>query len=130
MTADIIARLEAAERGSRELDGEIAKLFGWAVYKYADKRRPEGFALAWFPPENVYGKKEPPEFTTSLDAIAALTAEKLPGTSRSSFASGVEGMPCRACIWFVDGPESSGNAKTEPLARCIALLRALERIER
>jgi len=124
MTADLIARLEAAERGSRELDGEIATLIGWK----------EILAECWEAPDEACSLwHHPPTFTTSIDAIAALTAEKLPGWSVSSALSQSH---ARANVWRMSPisrgsfPPKHATAKTEPLARCIALLRALERIER
>lgn len=66
-----------------------------------------------------------PKLTQSLDAIAALTAELLPGWM---FEVGIHSDK-RASVYMEDG---NGNAygvdwcATEPLARCVALLRALE----
>ena len=155
MTADLIARLEAAERGSRELDGEIFEaVIGPLFPNGTDHFGNHQYAVLFgFKPyaiwDGAHGPRSIPHFTTSLDAIAALTAEKLPGWFVSSahmpeayrardqpaFEVHLIGNICERQFGFDEPPEMdhdtiSGAAQTEPLARCVALLRALERIER
>ncbi|WP_298700967.1 hypothetical protein [uncultured Brevundimonas sp.] len=81
MTADLsalIARLEAAEAGSRELDAAIPRALGWDVHN----ARRNGL---WVVPFGEYDTCDPDdmfelgEFTTSLDAALALAERVLPG---------------------------------------------------
>lgn len=60
----LIARVEAAEGPSRELDAEIARATGWTTY-------PVGW---WLAPDKT-SHTEPPRYSESLDAAAALVPE-------------------------------------------------------
>lgn len=92
---DLIAKLEAAESGSRELDVAIwDALGGWSV-------------------------NNPPSYTTSLDAALALAERVLPGWFLSLDTSGVH-----ARLWIGERPSFAGLAATAPLALCIAILKA------
>jgi hypothetical protein len=128
-TADLIARLEAAEHGSRELDARIMLMLrpelGVAPYTQPD--------IGFWRARGGYRTVEvrAPHYTTSLDAITTLIAEKLPGWSgtadivRSDRADGkfsAEVRPLAAEI----GEDVEGNGKTSVLAVCIAFLRAIE----
>lgn len=99
MTADLsalIARLEAAEVGSRELDGAVARLFGWHRVEPRFSRNKHG---GWIAPEDFIGlysdgspkldglhgttiHRNPPRLTQSLDAALAL-AERVHGEARA-----------------------------------------------
>lgn len=111
MTADLsalIARLEAAEAGSRELDlvvvravGEDARLLGW------------------------------PPYTTPLDAALALAERVLPGWAVEVSRINAGTSRCTANIWTPsqrEGQLGSGrvfvDAPTPALALVIATLRA------
>lgn len=127
MTADLIARLEAAERGSRELDAAVLRAARFKVI---------GGQRGWLWSDGkIIIKPGSSRVSRSIDAIAALTAEKLPGWSgtidivRSDRADGkfsAEIRPLGAEI----GEEMYCSGNKPALAFCIALLRALERIER
>ncbi|CAM2954927.1 hypothetical protein BDI01nite_22460 [Brevundimonas diminuta] len=127
MTADLsalIARLEAAEVGSRELDGAICAALGeqpeWATKNHAPTQpqlwtdgKPGLHAREWLCPR----------YTTSLDTGLAL-AERLPGWVWNMGND----TRCWAHLWndlpTYDGNPSMGRAATPALALCIAILRA------
>ena len=125
MTSELIERLEKAESGSRELDREMAELFGWQL------KMPHGFWLApkgWKPLSPMEGL---PYFTTSLDAIVSLIGEKLPGWTWAAGPRtyGEDWDLAWARIYpHRSQADGTGNkyAKTVPLALCIALLRAIQ----
>lgn len=101
MTTDLLTRLEAAKEGSRELDAEIGQFTG---DPYADAE------YYCYPP-----------YTTSLDAITGLIERELPGWTRLSCSDGW------ASIWMrKKGLVESIHAPTEPLALCIAFVKAKE----
>lgn len=87
---DLIRGLEEAEAGSASLDREIARAFGWHRVEPRHARNKHG---GWIAPEDFMGVysdgspvldslrgtsiwRDPPTFTTSLDAALAL-AERL-----------------------------------------------------
>lgn len=117
MTADLIARLESAEAWNRELDWSLAKML---AYPRADLW-PDVEIWPPFVPGSR-SDKSIPAFTTSLDAITALIAEKLPGWTWEASNDG------HAYLWSPDNDDAmvcGANAKTPSFALCIALLRAL-----
>lgn len=129
---DLIARLEAATEGNRELDCLIRE---WDDPRYTSGRRvmyygePTGEHVS----VDTGGWSESPAFTTSIDAAVALIERKLP----SANCIGVESYPDDdgATTWeaYVSRNRvneghwmKTGFAKTPALALCLALLRALE----
>ena len=64
---DLIARLQAAGEGSRELDAEIALAIGWREGHVGQER-------CWYDP-NDRMRALPERFTTSLDAALTLLPE-------------------------------------------------------
>lgn len=70
----LIEKLEGAEVGSRELDAEIARLFGWTQENIW--RDPTFRNGDWYGPDSYVPQRCPPTFSTSLDAALAL-AERL-----------------------------------------------------
>lgn len=130
---DLIARLEAAERGSGELSCAISRALVWKD-EWIDERRTElaPSGTYWFKPE--YADRAMSlhrDWTESLDAIAALTAEKLPdwdgycdiGPGLTQYKAGL-GSPGRG--WNAIRCDVVGFGKTEILSRCAALLIAIE----
>ena len=140
-TTDLIARLEAAEGGSFELDVEILVLLGWT---YSRRLSPHGY---WEPPAwwVATGNDPLPYPTTSLDAIVALIEEKLPGWTTDVHTA--DASPCTYPVhWRVESVRfddctagiyyqhpkmeerelGEGCGKTPVLALCIALLRAIK----
>jgi hypothetical protein len=90
----LLARVEAATRPDREIDGEIAQLCGWL-------KTP----LDW---TDNFGTKRnlPPPYTSSLDAIAALAETELPvwwwGGMRSTVSAlGEANLPGNALPRYV-----------------------------
>ncbi len=117
----LIARLEAAEAGSRELDVAIARSLGWGVH---NARR---FGL-WVVPFGEYDTCDPDdmfelgEFTTSLDAALALAERVLPGWSWEIYtAYQIKGLMKYGCNL---DEQDTAYAFTPALALCIAILRA------
>lgn len=120
---ELIARLEAAGEGSRELDYAIwSNLQGvtMTVLKIGG-----GFETTAYDGElldpNWLGA---PRLTTSLDAIVALIERKLSGArwevTTTGFKPGSSIVDARG-VW-----QAGSYAETAPLALCIALLRARE----
>ncbi len=110
----LIARLEAASEGSRELDRAIHLVF------FADFIKERGMVEdgdGWRDPG--YGAIAPPQdYTVSLDA--ALPGERI-----------VSIRKCDDALWLADALDERGHAhfgegKTEALARRIAALKARE----
>lgn len=88
---DLIERLEAATAGSRELDGLLARRFGWHRVEPRHASNKHG---GWIAPEDFIGVqadgrprldslhgttiyRDPPGLTTSLDAALALAERVL-----------------------------------------------------
>ncbi|GAA0768595.1 hypothetical protein [Brevundimonas olei] len=141
MTADLsalIARLEAAEVGSRDLDGEIEELFGLWRASFKEPEKADGrhcwSDLATWSGEGV--EHRAPDYTTSLDAALAL-AERVgcrPYMADFSIDGWSSWLLKTTTDIKVTDPEtgeelsgpyfSGGRAKTPAIALCIAILRA------
>ena len=122
--SDLIARLEAATEGSRELDYKIALTQGWTLQKMKGDRKPY-----WREPgetqyymRSTYG---PPHYTTSLDDAMTLVPEgcDVDLQTRKRYCS----------IYRWDDSRGYGvplgstcDAETPVLALCIAALKARE----
>lgn len=138
MTDELIARLEAAEEGSRELDyavAEVALADMEITYGRGDCRITVAEAFAHqrkhkiYSPEYVGRCISPdglPHYTTSLDA-------KLPWENIEEVAlhDVVEGEPLGTVweAWHRDantGKRTMGSGRTEVLARRVAALKARE----
>lgn len=127
--AELIARLEAAEVGSRELDAEI-----WAASV--------GYVLVSFDGAGWLYKMHPndmqrhertgyiPPYTTSLDAALVLAERVLPPETMWELNRKciIDGKKFYLCEFDVPewGPrvDTYGCARTPALALCIAILRA------
>lgn len=130
---DLIARLEAAESGSRELDALIADAFDPIPEQH------DGFSGRWpFAPGSPFCTKTAP-VTTSLDAALALAGRVLPGWAWSvngpdrlmmgdkASAYAVLAAPeTNGAVepWAVDREVHEGSGNTGPLALCLAILKA------
>lgn len=136
---DLIAKLEAATGGSRELDAELMALFyvqdsrfiGCTCDCCPGGRHPD---LVWVDPDTdkwVTTALAGYEFTTSLDAIVALIERKLPvwcivveSTPKLDHPSG--NKACARIMLMSGGGTARIAARTPPLALCVALLSALQ----
>lgn len=127
---ELSRRVSEAEGPSRELDGEIAKAFGWHAVQMPDMPR-GGVITTWVPPRGTSGTPNSfPRYTASLDTVAAFTAEKLPdwdgycdtGPNLTQYKAGM-GSPGRA----LNSPRCDiwATGKTECLARLAAALLAI-----
>ena len=107
MTAhsELVARLEGASEGSRELDAEIDVVF----------------PSPGTPPNYEWPRELVPAYSTSLDAALALASRVLPGWD---FIVGRTngGLTIHAQV----GPGEMQFGNTPALALCIAVLRAKE----
>ena len=128
-------RFERAKEGSDELDAALATALGW-TRKVERATFGQGRLLSydydkhlWTSPDGERYELEPPQASTSLDAIAALTEEVLPDCSvllatacdgRSICNLSRGGLGDSSTLWF-----DQAKAATEPLARCAALCRAM-----
>lgn len=131
----LIERLEAAEVGSRELDGLIHRLIFPDEMLMTDpgSAGPVKRAAVYQPVgslPDIHGQVVAEclpgvaRYTTSLDAALALAERVLPGSLTWRTESG--GTSFTAAFW--DDPEyepvGAGRAPTPALALCIAILRA------
>jgi len=132
MTADLsalIARLEAAKAGSRELDAEVLRALGYSYHL--------DFGCGWFSNPKHHGRlygNGQSSVTTSLDAALALAERVLPegrmiGIQQNRWSDLVE-QKRRAWAAYIEWHEDGENfeispvAPTPALALCIATLRA------
>lgn len=138
--ADLIARLEAAPEGSREMSDDYARALGWVYGRVSDiiagwnptfelpSDRITGWKLMWKPPSGRISTSAP-DFTRSVDAAlsAVPTGWKTfdviqqlePATWKWTIALPTKLIP-------VSGWRSeTGKAVTAPLALCVAILRAM-----
>lgn len=77
MSAELIEKLELADRGSSELDEDVARHFGWTSEPDMDATprslREEGkYWLYWTDSEGYGNGNAPYQFTLSLDAVLRL----------------------------------------------------------
>jgi hypothetical protein len=110
----LIARLEMATEGSRDLDDAIFDLLH--PPRIENVELPEGFGEG--PPHN-FGRWTP-EYTASLDAALRLVPEDTDwcvGVGSPGYAAGLGEIDD-------DGPKHVGRAATPALALCIAALHA------
>ena len=133
--SDLIARLEQASEGSRELDGDIAEIVQpqelqerQAAHLNMLRRcqNKKGYALVdrgrWERHSPTYGKWDAPRYTTSIEDALLLVplalgimwdVAKYPGESAAAYV-GQRDVPCR----------QFEVAKTPALALSIAALKA------
>lgn len=125
MTPGLIERLEKAEGGSRELDAEIARLFGGqAIARFGDWDCREDGTGIWRPL---------PRYSSSLDAALAL-AERVCPDHHSSVgnlpisddADYEEHHHFGALLYsrYTKPYDALGHGATRALAVCIAILKA------
>lgn len=112
---DLIERLEKATGPNFELEHQIAE----AVYPHLRGFRQPG-AAGWVGPG--WSRSAPPPYTASLGAITALIGEKLPDVNLKLYVQPEKTM---AELWYAEVHRA--EAKTAPLALCVALLRTLSR---
>lgn len=133
---ELIARLEGADGGDREVDCHL-----WAMAEGIDLEwqgtslvaGTEG-VIAWVDPGKLTrnfwsnrattGPGSIPAYTTSLDAIVALIERILPGVAGWSVA--LDTYDNSAALTDMAGETRGAVAKTLPLAACLAFLRALQ----
>lgn len=119
--ADLIAKVEAAEGGSRELDRLIAMTLAGATADYTPAGEFRGYYRGGF--WVSIGPIEP--VTVFVDAALALVERKLPGLQKSVVDLRPV-RPCEANIWhYGHFDDVHAKAATPALALCLALLRAL-----
>jgi len=111
---DLLARLQEAESGSRELDTLV-----WIAANPSLRIFDEEWPGVCIDTDGAPVIAE--SATTSLDAIVSLIGEKLPEITIELMVTVDQTI---AELWYSD--VHNGKAKTAPLALCIALLRALE----
>ena len=134
---ELIARLEAAKSGRKELDGIYATAVGWFRVQPRHTANRKG---GWISPEDFMGAdsdgrprldslhgtsiyRDPPSFTTSLSAISNHIERyaRDGGWAVGKRPSGVGW----ARVFRPSGPENYAEASSPALALCIAFLRAL-----
>lgn len=118
--AELIARLEAAEVGSRELDAYVeCASHGWNLV---------GWNAGWYLAEvggAVQQMSPPLPCTTSLDAALALAERVLPGC-RCIAERDHDGTGWACVRASEDSERFMTDAHTPALALCISILRALD----
>lgn len=147
---DLLARLEVAEAGSRELDCLIARHFGW---HRVEPRHARNKAGGWIAPEDFLGvnsdgsprldslhgtdiHRDPPRLSQSLDAALALAERVLPGwhchIGNLPTSDDADHEPHHKFAALLYQPEPyvrnrkdfMEHGATPALALCIAILRA------
>jgi hypothetical protein len=128
MSAELIARMEAAAEGSMALSREVARAVGWV--NRGNSKRGE-----WVHPDNIRGgvpvldslhgtevHREPPDFTRSIDAAAALVPE--------GYQYDIHCYRSAGSVASVGGTRqvSSPIVATAPLALCIACMKVIASI--
>lgn len=137
--SDLIARLEAAEEGSRELDAEIElsrRKFlgiivgaGWAANYVLDK----GPVLGWiWDGKNLTSQLKAPHYTTSIDAALTLVPEGVQWCWKVERHH--DEFSAVLTFWAGigekhSGPFVAGDAATPALALCAAALKARQESE-
>lgn len=115
---DLIHKLSEAGEGSRELDALIFAALG---FTYEDRPRD-----CWVDADNNGFRWDHP--STSLDAALALAERVLPGVVfwnlEHNAIINLERIYHAEVSGERDGCSGTGEAKTAPLALCIAILRA------
>lgn len=119
---DLLARLQAATKGSAELDAEVLRAAGW-ILEEPEPIRIAGLLWAIHPDGTL---RKPWPVTTSLDAIDALIEARgwewyRAGKMITGIAMGVNPKRITGLSetqWF--------RHPSAPLALCIAFVRALE----
>ena len=131
MTRDeLIAALESAEEGSREINAKIAVHIWFPDYRFPKQilnRKPEDWQEAWgrLTHDGTGGEAPLPAYSTSLDA--KLPEENIENVSKVSV---VETSPIWSA-WHVERKPNGminafeGRAKTEALARRLAALKEM-----
>lgn len=125
---ELIARLENATAGSRELDAAIC----WIAKPYPQVAgKPEWRQLPHGPQQHV--PTVAPRYTTSLDAALALIPENWtrglltwPGYDNGTLKSKTK-AELHSVFSSGGGPREIGYAETLPLAICIAALKVRSR---
>lgn len=126
MTADLsalIARLEAAEAGSRELGHEVLMALGWRRSVVGHFYGP---LYQWsspdFSPHLISGDEDKlPNPVLSLDAALALAESVLPGWPVGMWTTKQYAV---GSVLREDGGAFDATSPTPALALCIAILRA------
>jgi hypothetical protein len=125
---ELIARLEAATEGSRELDLALFRELGAPL---PDSFGPLKLDLTWqadgtatMPVGDMQVRYTPPACTTSLDAILVTIGRLLPGYCFNLNSVNMSAILSPSPIHMA---AVTVNAASLPLALCIALLRALSR---
>lgn len=117
---ELVARLEVATEGSREIDAWIADIFDPAPDQH------DGFSGRWpFAPGSEFDAQVPP-VTTSLDAALALAERVLPeGWGYRLTRTERGGHHAATLHWSHPvNREAYAEARAAALALCIAILRA------
>lgn len=122
MTAlsDLIARIEAAKEGSRELNHEIAVAIGWCF----GGGRPKGGL--WKSPDGKMNFDTVPDFSGSLDAALTLVPDDSSVTLQFDHKTSCDFSPSAEVYPYGSEPKKPSYASTPALALCIAALEARE----
>ena len=123
----LLAKLEAATEGSGKLSWDIAEALGWTKYWNS--------LTIYLPPgateESGPWHDKPPAFSESLDAAMTLVPPThfyllIFGCKADGYTCSLGGDELRGegMIHYADPAVLKAHAKTEPLALCIAAVRA------
>lgn len=132
--SDLLARVEAATGGDRELDARIVAHFNDALLKpypptddFGPKNRWQFWSLDG---KHFIGNEGTPRFkiepyTASLDASLALVERVLPNAERIDVRTFPTMKSHSAEVWPNDEEFKRASGRTPALALCAALLKAL-----
>ena len=122
---DLIARLEAAEVGSRELDEAISTAMCDSKFRTCIEGLSDEQGGMWMYEFEGHAPSSALRVTTSLDAALALAERVLDGDFSYDLFHDFGGYNRAKVHGITDGPVSGeGKAETMPLALCIAILKA------
>ncbi len=120
---DLIARLEAATEGSRELDCLIGE---WQLAQVSDNERLERALVAAQAIQENKPVPHMPHYTTSIDAALTLVPADFAWIAEDTKGEGCGPgrLGIGAGVWNCPEEPPIYRAETVPLALCIAALRA------
>jgi hypothetical protein len=124
----LIARVEQATEGSRELDAAILCAFPELPFAMTPDDRWPG-RVTFQHEDGASDSRRAPPYSYSIDAAKALKDRMLPGQAMAMGDMAFTNHPKGpwATVWTLDGsPKWNAEAATAPLAIVLATLRALQ----
>lgn len=126
--AELIAKLEAATEGSRELDAEVALALGSKI-EWSQDDVGQSFPVEIWGDQRKGEKGPCPCFTTSIDAARTMVSVGMVWNINQAMHTGDPWFFCGVKKWLTDLPhlvsEADSHHPSASLALCIAALKAM-----